>query len=229
MNSGLGDMIYLPPSGSGPRPLPYARQPILPDSVLPPALQRTNPLLRFVEYTPNKWDAKMLREAAAWRWIALNGGLKDCCRIPELRAPVYDTPPWQSMPSNGIQFNQMFSQQTINIPQDGSDFLLGSFQVPSGYDGAINRFVCNFSGNGFVDFSGSIAWRLMVGTRFARNFGNVLNTFGSFQTAFLVPGTDIIRLVSGQSVLLFCSIPNGSPIAGGQVSAGAFGWFYPRR
>jgi hypothetical protein len=227
MSLGLGDRVYIPPPGTA-RGL-YAPQPILPDSMLPAALQRSNPLLRFQHYTPNRFDAKMLREAAAWRWISLHGGLKDCCRIPGLGAPVYDTPPWIAMPSNGIQFQQMFSQQTITFPFDGSDTLLGSFQVPSGYDGVINRFVCNFSGTGHVDFSGDIAWRVLVGTRFARNLGNVTNTYGSFQTAFLVPGSDIIRLVSGQSILLFASIPASSPVAGGQVSAGAFGWFYPRR
>jgi hypothetical protein len=225
----LGDTIYLPPSGSGPRPLPYAPEPILPDSMLPAALQRSNPLLQFPSYTPNQFDAKMLREAAAWRWISLHGGLKDCCRIPELGAPVWDTPPWQSMPSNGIPMSQMFSQLTASFPFDGSDTLLGAFQVPSGFDGAINRFVCSFTGTGFTDFSGSIVWRLMVGSRFARDLGNVVNTYGSFQTAFLVPGSDIIRLTSGQSVLLFASIPNGSPVTGGAVAAGAFGWLYPRR
>jgi hypothetical protein len=100
--------------------------------------------------------------------------------------------------------------------------------VPIGYDGVLNRFVCTFTGGAFDDFSGEIQWRVRVGVRYARNLGRITNTFGSFQNALLVPGYGI-RLISGQTVTLIASIPNASPITAGQVAAGCFGWFYPRR
>src|SRR5258708_5667786 len=50
--------------------------PLLPDSALPPALRRTNPLLRRMRYIPNRYDFEIFGHAAVWKWIAENGGLK---------------------------------------------------------------------------------------------------------------------------------------------------------
>ena len=213
---------------------PWARPPILPDSVLPPALQRGNPSIRQYFYRANGWDRMLNRDAQAWGWIRNHGGLKSCCRIAELGAPIYDSPPWISMPSQGEKFEEMFSQP-LTAFQDGVgnftglDVVLGRFVVPIGYDGALNRVVFQFNGDGFQDFSGSIVWRVLVNSRYARNLGNVKNTFGDFATAFSVPGSDNIRLVSQQTITLLANIPAGSPVSGGPVMAGCFGWYYPRR
>lgn len=212
---------------------PWGRAPILPDSMLPPALQRGNPVLRHATFYPNAFDRVLAKRTALWGWIASHGGIKSCCRIPELGSPIWDKPPWIVMPSQGEPFQEMFSQPIVNVsgggPFDGSDTVLGQFVVPNGYDGALNRFVCQFTGDGFADFTGNIAWRVLINQRYARNLGNVQNTYGDFRAAFLVPGTDNIRLVSQQTVTLIASIPLGSPVSGGFVTAGAFGWFYPRR
>ena len=128
----------------------------------------------------------------------------------------------------------MFSQP-LTAFQDGVgnftglDVVLGRFVVPIGYDGALNRVVFQFNGDGFQDFSGLIVWRVLVTLRYARNLGNVKNTFGDFATAFSVPGSDNIRLVSQQTITLLANIPAGSPVSGGPVMAGCFGWYYPRR
>ena len=138
------------------------------------------------------------------------------------------------MPSQGEKLEEMFSQP-LTAFQDGVgnftglDVVLGQFVVPIGYDGALNRVVFQFNGDGFQDFSGSIVWRVLVNSRYARNLGNVKNTFGDFATAFSVPGSDNIRLVSQQTITLLANIPAGSPVSGGTVMAGAFGWVYPRR
>jgi len=207
--------------------------PLLPDSVLPPALRRTNPLLQRMRYIPNRYDFEIFGHAAVWKWIAENGGLKSCCRIPELGAPIWDQPPWQVRPSQGQDIEEMAGLPIAAVsggaPFDGSDTVIRSFRVPSGYDGVISRAVFGFTGAGFADFSGDIVWRIQVGIRYARNLGNVTNTFGSFATAFAVPGTGNIRLVSGQTVKIIASIPNGSPVNGGVVTGGVFGWLYPRR
>lgn len=223
------------PAGSTQPGSPWGRQPVLPNSVLPPAIQRGNPLLGFITRRPNAWDMAMKRHAAVWGYVRDHGGLKSCCRVPELGAPIWDQPPWITMPSQGEKFEQMYSQpisafQVVGGDFSGVDVVLGQFVVPNGYDGALNRFVCQFTGSGFLDFTGSVVWRVLVNNRYARNLGNVQNTFGSFQAAFAVPGTDNIRLVSQQTVTLIANIPAGSPVAGpGVVAAGAFGWFYPRR
>jgi hypothetical protein len=219
-----GNKQILPPAGG-----PWQPNVILPEQYLPPALQHISQDDLFIQ---NHWDWEMFREAALWNYVASHGGIKSCCRIPELGAPIWSQPPWQVMPSQGVRIEAMYSLPLSAIsggpPFNGTDTILGQYIIPSGYDGAINRFVCQFTGAGFDDFSGNIVWRLLINARFARNLGNVTNTYGSFQAAYAVPG-DAHRVISGQTVTLIANIPAGSPVAGGVVAAGIFGWTYPRR
>lgn len=205
---------------------------IYPDWMLPPELQRSNPLQHKNHWRPNQWDYRLRYEALLWQWMALHGGLRSCCRIPELGAPIWDQPPWEIQPSQGVEYRKMFSQPLSAIsggpPFDGTDTVLGKFNIPNGYDAVLNQFVCKFTGDGFDEFSGSIAWRVRIDNRFAKDLGNVTNTFGSFEAAFLVPGYGI-RMVSGQTVYLIANIPNLAPVNNGVVTAGVFGWWYPRR
>lgn len=206
-------------------------QPYLPDSVLPMALRRNNPLLgrQSTVWQPGPWDNDLIREARLWSWIKQHGGIKSCCHIPELGAPIYNQPPWIVMPSNAEKFEQGFGVNTPVAPFSGADILLGTFQVPEGWDGVITRFVPNFTGNGFQDYSGNIFWRLQINNRFAPDLGNVNTTFGSLTGLISVPGINNIRLISGQNISVFFNIPAGSPVAGGMITAVCFGWFYPRR
>lgn len=213
------------PGGMGPA---WTRPPLLSDSMLPPALQRSNPLLRRTPWAPNRYDWELGQMSALWGWIRTHGGLLSCCRVPELGAPVYNQPPWIVQPSQGEKIEEMFSMPTADFTPDLLT-VIGEFRVPVGWAGIINRFVTNTDASGFVDFSGSIFWRLKVGRRYARNLGNVTNTFGSYHAAFSVPGSDNIRLVSGQTVQVMALVPTGSPIDGGTISGGVFGWIYPQR
>ena len=228
----LGDLVTLPgiqnpPSG------PWQRQPILSDSLLPPALQRTNPSVRQVVYRPNYYDMVLNRKSQLWSWIRMHGGLKSCCRVPDLGAPIWDKPPWMVMPDNAQYFSEMFFQPLSAFQTggnfNGEDTIIAQFVTPNGWDGVLNRVVFGFNGQGHVDGSGDIVWRVKVGVRYVRNLGNVTNTFGDFATAFSVPGWDNIRLVSQQTITFYANIPSGSPVNSGNVSAGGFGWFYPRR
>jgi len=199
---------------------------IVPEQYLPAALQQTIPLTDL--FQPNDWDRDLFQEAALWRYVALHGGIKNCCRIDELGAPIWSQPPWQVMPSNGLILQQMFAATTASIPFTGTDTVIGTYRIPSGFDGAINRFVAQFSGNGHIDFSGDIVWRLKINNRYAKNLGNVTNTYGSFQTAFIVPG-DAIPVISGQNIQVIVNIPATSGVNGGYVQGGFFGWEYGRR
>ena len=221
-------------STPGPQQSPtrWEPQPILPDWMLPEALQRSNPLVRRNRWRPNGWDYRLRYEAMLWQWMTEHGGLRSCCRIPALGAPIWEQPPWQVQPSQGIPYRQMFALPIASIsgggPFNGIDTILGQWNVENGYDGIINQFVCGYTGAGFDEFSGNIVWRVRVDNRYAKNLGNVQNTFGSLHAAFLVPGYGI-RLVSNQTVTLYANIPAGSPVVGGVVTAGVFGWTYPRR
>jgi len=204
--------------------------------MLPPSLQR-QPMRRPVP-APTDYDQSILQEAWAWKVISEHGGIKTCCRIPELGAPVYDNAPWLQMPGGGIPFRNTFSLPTASFQASGVytglDTLLADpngntyFQVPFGWDGVITSVINAFTGTGFQEFSGNVIWRVKVGQRFAKSLGNIINQYGSFQVPVLSPSA-AIRMVSGQSVQLFGNIPSTSPVAGGWVSAGVSGWFYPRR
>lgn len=230
-----GTVAQLPPAALGPS-LNWTRQPILPDSVLPPPLQRSNPLVQPAKWIPNRYDFAVIARAKKWQWVAQHGGLKSCCRIPELGAPIWDAPPWEKMPSNGYEFQEMNGLPITSFQNGGGAFtgldtLILSIQVPSGYDGVINRFVGGTTPalTGYSDFDGNIFWRLKYGIRYAKNLGDVQNTFGSFGNAIQVPQTYICRVISGQTIQVFANVPAGSPISGGAITAGVFGWFYPRR
>jgi hypothetical protein len=233
---------FVPPGTMPSAPLPatglphdWTPQPIIPDSMLPDPINRSNPLVQPAQFIPNRYDYDIFKRARKWQWIANHGGLKSCCRIPELGAPLYDDPPWEVMPPNAVPIpGEMAGLPLTSIsgggPFNGEDTLLLSIQVPSGYDGVINRFVATTTDvTGHVDFSGDIVWRLEYGVRYAKTLGNVTNTYGSFTNALLIPGVYSIKVISGQTIQVFVSIPSMSPVAGGSVSAGVFGWFYPRR
>jgi hypothetical protein len=237
----IGDLITTP-RGSNPGQDPFQGGPwgnrnntpgggawtpdiILPEQYLPPALQQHIPQDDL--FIRNHWDWEVFREAALWNYVAAHGGIHSCCYIPELGAPIWSQPPWQVMPSQGLRIEKMFSAPTGSFTP-GVDTIIGTYLIPSGWDGAINRFICQFTGTGFDDFSGNIVWRLQINKRFAKNLGNVINTYGDFQSAFIVPG-DAIRVISNQTLNLIVNVPAGSPVAGGVVAAGIFGWIYPRR
>ena len=228
-----GSVVSAPSGAQGPL-LNWTPQPILPDSLLPPPLQRSNPLVSPAQWVPNKYDFEVIGRAKKWQWIAAHGGLKSCCRIPELGAPVYDDAPFEVMPDNSLPIDLMnglpiASFQTAGI-FNGLDVLILSITVPSGYDGVINRFVASTTGvTGYSDFTGSIIWRLKYGIRYAKNLGNVANTFGSLTNALQIPRTNICKVISGQTIEVFANVPVTSPISGGSINAGIFGWFYPRR
>jgi hypothetical protein len=210
----------------------WQRDIIPPDKMLPVALKRIAPP-NGLPWIPNRYDQALLRDAAVWKYVASHGGLKSCCRIPELGAPIWEQPPWEVMPSQGIEYKEMAAQPITAFQTGGTfsgvDVAILQFVVPIGYDGVLSRFVAQaINVQGWNEFDGNIVWRVKIGQRYAKNLGNVTNTYGSFQNAFVIPGYSI-RLISGQTITLYANVPTGAPINGGSISAGAFGWFYPRR
>lgn len=212
----------------------YQHTPIVPDSQLPPAIQRQSQILYHAEkmFSPTEDDLAILGESAMWRWISEHGGLKSCCRIPEVGAPFYGIAPWIQKPLNGIDYKKLFFQPLSEFQSGGAftgvDTVIGSWRVDHAFDGVITKLVFGFTGDGFLQGSGSIVWRLKYGQRYARDLGNVMNTYGDLNTALLVEA-DHIQLVSGQTVTLYANIPAASPVSGGQVFGGTFGWMWPRR
>lgn len=215
---------------------PFRKTPLLKDADLPPELRRDSQILVAAQdlFVPTAGDLAILKESALWRWISENGGLKGCCGIADLSSPLHNAiDPLHQKPRYGIDFQKPFFQP-LSAFQDGGgaftgvDVVIGQWQMPIGYDGVIKKAVFGFDGDGFIQASGAITWRLQYGQRFVRDFGNVINTYGDLQTALLVQDNNI-EVISGQTVTLIANIAVGAPVSSGQVFAGTFGWIWPRR
>lgn len=171
---------------------------------------------------PNTATKALQREADLFRAIEQGGGLQQIC-CP-MRTP-YEDPPYLVQPPQGRQFSEINS---IALPAaDGLDYLVASFRVPTGYEGVITSVVNLYTGAGFVEGSGDLTWRVRLGRRWARNFGQVLTTMGSltspcplFRGGWRTSTNQVVEYYVNHSVL--------SGLAGGRIVCGFFGWHYPQ-
>lgn len=170
---------------------------------------------------PNDCDAALAREGKLWEAIQKAGGLQKIC-CPQ--TPTYDKPPYLIMPPQGRQYQEINS---IPLPpNNGLDTLVTEFVVPMGYDGVITSVVNFYTGAGFAEGSGDLVWRVRVGLRWARNFGQIDTTLGSLASPCpLFRGG--IRISSNQRIQYFVNHAVASGLAGGRIVCGLFGWFYP--
>lgn len=170
---------------------------------------------------PNECDAALRDESLLWLQIQKLGGLQKIC-CPQ--STTYDKPPYLIMPPQGRQYQEIDS---IPLPAaNGVDTLVAEFFVPTGYDGVITSVTNFYTGAGFAEGSGDLSWRIRVGLRWARNFGNIQTTLGSLASPCpLFRGG--LRLVAEQRVQYWVNHAIGSGLAGGRIVCAFFGWFYP--
>lgn len=143
-------------------------------------------------------------------------------------ALVQVTPPY-----GALTFNEL---QAIALPSPASgENVMFTFPVPLGYDGIITGQNNGYIGNGFVEGSGDIVWRIAVynatgAQRYLKDCGAILFTLGQLKNYQTVPGG--IRLYSQNLVTIVVTCPNTSgslpPPGTGQVFAGLHGWMWPR-
>jgi len=170
---------------------------------------------------PNDGCRELLNNTAAWEAYART-------------QPPYNAAfsPYANMPPGGRELQQIAALPFLSYPNppDGSDQLVLSVTAPLGYDGIITKVVNMFTGTGFVEGSGGIAWRVKIGNKYARNLGNILFTYGSLTDPFVIPGVGV-PIVSGQTLRYLVNIPAISPVGGqnAQIICAVFGWFYPRK
>ena len=125
---------------------------------------------------PNYWDRLLAGEIQLWRLIQAKGGIKAVAgKFRPKSQPLVSAR--QAVQQTG----------SIALPAaDGADYLVLGFLVPSGYFFEITSILHFYTGNGFVEGSGDLAWRLMLGNRYAPSMGNMLtSTAGA--TAALYP------------------------------------------
>jgi hypothetical protein len=179
---------------------------------------------------PNTFNALIDREAKLWEHAVCNNLIQPKCPDCDGVSPLV------AMPRNGREFQDVAS---IPLPlDDGLDHVVLTFRVPLGYDALLNHHVHFFTGTNFIEGAGQIAWRIKVGSRFPRDWGNILFTYGSLSAAddedsdaLIIPGAGL-HLVSGQVVQYLVSIAVGGGLGGGGgafIVCGLFGWLFPRR
>lgn len=122
-----------------------------------------------------------------------------------------------------------FVRGSITTPTTVSgNNLVVSFQVPVGYFGLLLGVYNIYTGTGFVQGSGDIVWRIKIGGRWLRNFGNQLFSQGDLANPFPLMASD--TLMPGELVQFIVSVPNTSgniQVGTSNILCGLQGWFYP--
>ena len=206
-----------------PRGQQQLQAPINP-ALLPQTLVQSPRVPSYNPYNP-KASLAIAQETAKFQYAV------ERCVFVDSKYPIS---PMTVQPREGREFQEMKSISFSSLPSpfDGTDTVIGSFRVPYGFDGVLNRIICGFfNGTGFVDGSGDIIWRVRINSVFARNLGDIRFQYGSLQNApFIIPGYGI-KLVSGQTVTFLVDVPASSPIAGAnsRLMLSGFGWYWPRK
>jgi hypothetical protein len=196
------------------------------------------PPMRSQLYGANKWDNCLNQDYAQWMNLMACGGLPSSYPEGRLRTAL---PPWVSMPPDGRPFRPIQSQpiaafQTAGV-FNGLDVIVLQERVPLGYDGVIKEVICEFTGNGFLDGSGDITWRLaadflidgagVTQGRFLRDSGNVQVSLGSFQLPSPIPRGGL-RVHSWDLVTFYAAVSPAAAIANGRIVCSISGWVWPR-
>ena len=173
-------------------------------------------------FPPNEFDNCLLDEYRVWDEINTCGGIQNCC--PGMR---YENPPWIKMPLQGKRFSAI---KSIALPSPtGVDVLVGSFLVPTGFDGVGAAVIFNYTGTGFAEGSGDLTWRLQLNQHYVKDYGNVVTQLGSLQTPYNQNSGQIL-LQANQLVQFWVnvSVASAGNLIGGRIISSLWGWYYPR-
>ena len=124
----------------------------------------------------------------------------------------------------------LFERGKLLTPADGgaADHTVLEFWVPTGYHCSLLAYYTVYTGTGFVQGSGDIAWRIRVGNAWARNAGNLLFALGD--SAGTVTLGTAIELVGDDRVQFQVNVPNTSGlilVGASYILCGVQGWLYP--
>jgi hypothetical protein len=199
---------------NAPPPTPVVVPP--PPPVPPGGYPIWPPIFRY----PNEYDKCLER----WKCLVQSHPIKDasrCVKMVEL---------WggSEIPTGAKEFWEAFK---IITPAPGQDYLVGSFRVPNGYNGMLYGIHVGYTGTGFVDGSGDIIWRIMIGNAWAApGLGRITTKLGSPHQLLQI--TDYIKLKSNQTVSVLVNVPNASgniQVGVSRILATLQGWYYPMK
>lgn len=172
--------------------------------------------------TPRKcgnWFDERLQDTADWfgvlDWSQTSNKIPRCYTNPESTCDI---------PLSGKQFRQ---QGAVNLPpDDGLNYSLLTYDVPSGYTLVITDHIQLYTGNNYEDGSLDLNWRLRIDQWWVKNMGIMNTTRGDLNHLFPIPQ---FLLVNGGQTLQYyinVSIGAGVRISGGKIIVGVFGWLY---
>lgn len=118
----------------------------------------------------------------------------------------------------------------IVTPAPGSDYLVAEFTVPTGFAGMLYGIHLGYTGTGFVEGSGDILWRVMIGNAWAaKGLGQVTTQLGTpYQCLQL---TDYIKVKSNQTIRVLVNVPNLSgliQVGASKILSTLQGWYFPQ-
>jgi hypothetical protein len=173
-------------------------------------------------YPPDEFNLCLADESALWQWVNYCGGLRALC--PGIK---YKDPPWVKMPPQGKRYSKISS---IALPAvEGTDFVVASRLVPTGYDSCIVSTINLYTGLGFQEGSGDIVWRIKLNLRYAKDYGSITTSIGSLQTPYNINSGQI--LVNSQNLVQYVvRLGTGAlgNLVGGRIVCALFGWDWPR-
>lgn len=125
-----------------------------------------------------------------------------------------------------VSSKSFFERGSIVTPVPGNTLVL-EFKVPTGYWGRILGLYLHYTGTGFVPGSGDIIWRIQIGSRWMKGFGDMRFPMGSFENTG--PLSEWQGLRSQRVVRVWVDVPNLSgliQVGLSRILVGVQGWYY---
>lgn len=175
---------------------------------------------------PNPWTECLIREQFMWENITRLGGLDRLC-CPAKQSG--ENPPFIVMPPEGRTYKSIGSVLVGDLVQ-GTDTVVTSFRVPTGYDSVITQVLNLYTGAGFIEGSGMLTWRIRINSPWLKNYGAIDTTLGSLQSPCMI-NRGSVQLMEHSLVRYYVNISAAGVAAldpTQRIVCGFFGWHYPQ-
>lgn len=133
--------------------------------------------------------------------------------------------PWLQKPPQYREFNHINSI-TVQTIVAGDDTVVLEWVTPLGFDGVIGTIVNQFNGQGFIEGSGSIQWRIRVNNTWVTNYEDIRSTLGVTDSPYIF-GRGGIRFREKSRIRMYVRMADPTLFAlTDRVICGLTGWYY---
>lgn len=131
---------------------------------------------RQILVPPNAWRECLSRHQDYLTAIQAAGGVRELCCPSQYSG---SEPPWIQAPRTARRFQEQSSVVLGNLPAPGTDSAIITFEVPQGMDGVLSNHFQMYTGAGFIEGSGDIAWRIRINRTFLKDYSNMETSLGN--------------------------------------------------